>query len=226
MSHGIVDYGWLEARAERITSFDALVIPGLLQTEAYMEAVIRAEDPDATDEQVSRWIDFRRPRQQILPDSPHFSTVLDAYVLRRPIGTPATMHDQLTHLADRAPTIDLRVIPLDAGAHASPDGSFRIFQLPPPFPPVAYVPTPAGAIYVEGEEADRLKLKYDRLRRDTLSPDDSLELIATVAKSSPTRRTEPLPCPPQRSPGTSAPSARTAVATASRPAPSRTAPAE
>ncbi|GAA3113934.1 hypothetical protein GCM10020001_036380 [Nonomuraea salmonea] len=70
VSHGIVDYGWLEARAERITSFDALVIPGLLQTEAYMEAVIRAEDPDATDEQVSRWIDFRRPRQQILPDSP------------------------------------------------------------------------------------------------------------------------------------------------------------
>ncbi|MET8863487.1 helix-turn-helix transcriptional regulator [Nonomuraea sp. NPDC004580] len=183
VSHGIVDYAWLEARAERITSFDALVIPGLLQTEDYMEAVIRAEDPDATDEQVARWVEFRRTRQKLLPDGPRFATVLDEYVLRRQIGCPATMRDQLTHLADRASTIELRVLPLTAGAHASPDGSFRIFQLPPPFPAVAYVPTPTGAIYVEGKATDRLKLKYDRIRHAALSPDDSLKLIAAVAES-------------------------------------------
>ncbi|MFI7640214.1 helix-turn-helix domain-containing protein [Nonomuraea sp. NPDC049400] len=186
VSLGIVDYAWLEARAEKISSFDAFVIPGLLQTRDYMEAVIRAEDADASDEQVSRWIEFRRTRQQILADDgPRFSAVLDEYVLRRPIGGPEIMHGQLGQLTKYAstPHVEIRVLPLTAGAHASPDGAFRIFQLPQPYPAVAYVPTPAGSIYVEGEAANRLKLKYDRIRRDSLSAKDSLELIAAVAKS-------------------------------------------
>ncbi|MEV0823778.1 helix-turn-helix domain-containing protein [Nonomuraea rubra] len=186
VSLGIVDYAWLEARAESITSFDALVIPGLLQTRDYMGAVIRAEDPDATDEQIDRWVEFRRTRQEILTDdAPRFSTILDECVLRRPIGGPATMRGQLTQLAQyaSAPNIEIRVLPLSAGAHGSPDGAFRIFELPQPFPAVAYVPTPVGAIYVEGEAADGLKLKYDRMRRSTLSTRGSLELIAAVAES-------------------------------------------
>ncbi|GAA1638034.1 helix-turn-helix transcriptional regulator [Nonomuraea maheshkhaliensis] len=186
VSHGIVDYAWLEARAESITSFDTLVLPGLLQTPAYMEAVIRAEDPDATDEQVERWLEFRRTRQEILTSgAPRLSTILDEYVLRRSIGGPETMRNQLAHLAQYALTADveIRVLPLAAGAHASPDGAFRIFQLAHPFPAVAYVPTPAGAIYVEGDAADRLKLKYDRIRRKALSTEDSLKLIATVTES-------------------------------------------
>ncbi|MEZ7127633.1 helix-turn-helix domain-containing protein [Nonomuraea sp. AD125B] len=186
VSHGIVDYAWLEARAESIYSFDALMIPGLLQTRDYMEAVIRAADPDVTDHQTNRWVDFRRARQGILTDEgPHLSVVLDECVLRRPIGGPGTMRDQLTHLAKHATAskIEIRVLPLSAGAHASPDGAFRVFQLPQPFPAIAYVSTPAGAIYVEGDTADRLKLKYDRIRDNALSTKSSLELIGAVAES-------------------------------------------
>ncbi|MEV6155494.1 hypothetical protein AB0L53_34650 [Nonomuraea sp. NPDC052129] len=40
-----------------------------------------------------------------------------------------------------------------------------------------------GSIYVEGQEADRLKLKYDRISHDSLNAKDSLELIAAVADS-------------------------------------------
>ncbi|GAA2209692.1 helix-turn-helix transcriptional regulator [Nonomuraea monospora] len=186
VSLGIVDYAWLEARAESITSFDALVIPGLLQTREYMEAVIRAEDPDATDKQVNRWVEFRLSRQKILTDDgPCFSTILDECVLRRPMGGPEIMRGQLARLMQyaAAPNIQLRVLPLQAGAHASPDGAFRIFELPEPFPAVAYVPTPAGAIYVEGEAADGLKLKYDRMQRNALSTEDSLRLITTAEES-------------------------------------------
>ncbi|MET8990628.1 helix-turn-helix transcriptional regulator [Nonomuraea wenchangensis] len=186
VSHGIVDYAWVEARAESISSFDALVVPGLLQTRDYMEAVIRAESPDATDEQVARWVDFRLTRQEILTDEgPCLSTVLDESVLRRSVGGPEIMRAQLTHLAKHvsAPNIEIRVLPLAAGAHASPDGTFRVFQLPQPFPAIAYVPTPAGAIYVEGEGTDRLKVKYDRIQRKALSAEDSLRLISAVAES-------------------------------------------
>ncbi|SPL93101.1 unnamed protein product [[Actinomadura] parvosata subsp. kistnae] len=82
-----------------------------------------------------------------------------------------------------ASNTEICIRPLCVGAHASPGGAFRIFRLPKPFPVLAYVPTPADAIYVEGDPADRLELKYDRIRHHTLSPDDSLKLIAAVAQS-------------------------------------------
>ncbi|MEV7971540.1 Scr1 family TA system antitoxin-like transcriptional regulator [Sphaerisporangium sp. NPDC088356] len=68
------------------------------------------------------------------------------------------------------------------GAHASPDGSFKIYELPEPYPAVAYVSSPAGAIYVEAEKAERLMLKFDGIHRDALESDKSVELIASVAE--------------------------------------------
>ncbi|GAA3609246.1 helix-turn-helix transcriptional regulator [Nonomuraea rosea] len=185
MPLGIVHYAWLEARAEKISSFDAMVIPGLLQTRDYLEAVIRAEDTEAPEEQITRWIEFRLERQKLLStDAPDFSMVLDEYALRRMVGGPETMRHQLAQLTKHAsqPNIEIRVLPFSAGAHASPDGSFRIFELPEPYAAVAYAPTPAGAIYAEGEAATKLKMKYDRIRHDALNVEDSLELIAAIAE--------------------------------------------
>lgn len=188
MCLGIVDYAWLEARATRVNTFDALVIPGLLQTRDYMQAVIRAEDADASNEQIDRWIEFRLTRQKILAnDGPHISTLLDEYVLRRMTGSPEIMRAQLAFLTSCAarPTVEVRVLPFAAGAHASPDGTFGIFELPDPYPAIAYTPTPAGSIYVEGQAVDELRMKFDRIRRDSLSTKDSLELIAEIASTLP-----------------------------------------
>ncbi|WP_239513797.1 helix-turn-helix transcriptional regulator [Streptosporangium sp. 'caverna'] len=186
VSLGIVDYAWLESRAQQIRSFDALVIPGLLQTQHYMEAMIRAEDSDASPDQINRWIEFRRTRQQVMmaKDAPNFVAVLDEAALRRLVGGSEVMRDQLDQLAAAAgqTNTEIRVLPLTAGAHASPDGSFRIFELPEPYPAVAYVPSPAGAIYAEAEAADRLKLKFDRICHDSLTARKSIELITAIAE--------------------------------------------
>jgi transcriptional regulator with XRE-family HTH domain len=182
---GIVDNAWLESRAQRIRSFDALVIPGLLQTREYMEAVMRAADAQSSDEQIRRWIEFRLIRQQVLASSaPHLVVVLDEAVLRRLVGGPEVMCRQLGRLVDasRQANIAVRVLPQSSGAHASPDGSFKIYELPEPYPAVAYVSSPAGAIYVEAEKAERLMLKFDGIYRDALKSDKSVELIASVAE--------------------------------------------
>lgn len=186
VSLGIVDYAWLESRAQQIRSFDALVIPGLLQTQHYMEAMIRAEDPDASPDQINRWIEFRQTRQQVMTakEAPNFVAVLDEAALRRLVGGSEVMRDQLDQLAVAAgqTNTEIRVLPLTAGAHASPDGSFRIFELPEPYPAVAYVPSPAGAIYAEAEAADRLKLKFDRICHASLTAKKSIELIMAIAE--------------------------------------------
>jgi transcriptional regulator with XRE-family HTH domain len=186
MPLGIVHYAWLEPRAKKIHSFDTMVIPGLLQTRDYMEAVIRADDVDVADEQINRWIEFRLERQKLLAttDAPELSTILDERTVRRVIGGPEVMRQQLTQLAKFAsqPRIEIRLLPFSTGAHASPDGSFRIFELPEPYAAIAYAPTPAGAIYLESEAADKLKMKYDRIRHDALSTDESLDLIMAIAE--------------------------------------------
>ncbi|MEV7969824.1 helix-turn-helix transcriptional regulator [Sphaerisporangium sp. NPDC088356] len=179
LSKLIVDYAWLESRARVIRSFDAVAIPGLLQTRSYMEAVIQRTD---TDPSLSpSGARFRLERQQILtaPEPPQIEALLDESLLRRVVGGSAGMKGQLEHLLDLAhhPNIEIRILPFASGAHASHDGSFRIFEMPEPYPQIGYVDTPAGGIYVEAEGVERLMLKFDRVRRDSSDPSESVELI-------------------------------------------------
>lgn len=182
----LVDYVWLESRARGIRSFAAIVVPGLLQTPAYAETVIRANDPDATPEQFDRWLELRTARQRVLDgdDPPHLMVILDEAVLRREIGSPRIMADQLRHLAECSalPNIEIRVLPFRAGTPASTYGTFEIFQLPDPFPEVAYAETLAGSVYVESPDTRRFIQTYDGHANLALGPADSAELISATAE--------------------------------------------
>lgn len=180
----LMDFTWLEERACEIRSFEPLVMPGLLQTRAYAEAAIRAADPHATIEQVEHWIDFRMTRQRVMlrKDPPRLSAIVDEANLRRKVGGSAVLKGQLEQLAEdlNRANVDIRVLPFDAGALASPDGAFNIFAMDDPFPEVAYVETPAGAIYVETPHTERFLAVYDRLRQASFGVDDSARLISTA----------------------------------------------
>lgn len=66
VSGALTDLTWLESRAKEIRSFHTQVFPGLLQTEDYARASIAAEDPEASAEQIDRWVEFRTERQHVL----------------------------------------------------------------------------------------------------------------------------------------------------------------
>lgn len=182
----IIDYAWLEARAGRIKSFNTVVVPGLLQTPAYAEAVIRAVDPDVADSQIDRWIEVRMIRQQVLtrPRPVAMTAVLDESVLRRPIGGPETLSEQLSHLATVAErsNIDIRILPESVGAHAAPDGSFKLFDMPEPYPDLACIETPAGVIYVEADGIGRFTGAFERLESVALTSRESLTRLRKSAR--------------------------------------------
>ncbi|MFC4532724.1 helix-turn-helix domain-containing protein [Sphaerisporangium dianthi] len=183
LSKVMVDYAWVESRARRISSFDALVIPGLLQTRAYMEAV-QAAIVDSSPIQITSGIRFRLTRQQILtdPEPPLIEAILDESVLHRCQGGRAVLKAQLEHLlllAER-PHVEIRVLPFHSGAHASPEGAFRVFEMPEPYPDVAYMDTPGGGIYVEAGEVGRFALKLEHIRRDALKPPESREFVRAI----------------------------------------------
>ncbi|MEU8271377.1 helix-turn-helix transcriptional regulator [Sphaerisporangium sp. NPDC049002] len=182
----IIDHAWLESRARELHSYDAMVVPGLLQTREYAEAVIRAADPSKPRERIQLWADFRLNRQQVLGgDTPlRLSVTLDEAVLHREVGGVDVLRGQLLHLIDVAarPNIDIRVLPFGAGASASPEGPFTIFDMSGPYPDVAYIETRAGVLYVEGDEVEHFAQAYDRLRESVLSPDDSVAIIRSAVE--------------------------------------------
>ncbi|WP_243708741.1 helix-turn-helix transcriptional regulator [Actinomadura sp. GC306] len=182
----LIDYVWLESRATHIRSYAAIVVPGLLQSPAYAEHVIQADEPDATEEQLQRWHELRMTRQQVLnkSDPPRVTAILDEAVLRRRVGTPSVTYDQLRHLVtlSTSPTVDIRVLPLAAGRLASVYGSFEVFQMPTPFPDVAYTETLAGAIYTEAPDISRFLHAYDGHMAMALEPAESVEMITAIAE--------------------------------------------
>jgi transcriptional regulator with XRE-family HTH domain len=187
VDRSFIDVPWLESRADRICSYDAITVHGLLQTRDYAEAVIRAvEGPAVTDTQVQRFLALRMDRQQVLDgDAPtRIEALIDEPVLRRPVGGAAAMRAQVEHLLalGRRRHVTIRVLPASVGAHAGLEGAFDIFEMPRPYPAVAYVESLGGKLYVESPNSDRFAQAYDRLRRAALGPAESAAVIARIAE--------------------------------------------
>jgi transcriptional regulator with XRE-family HTH domain len=127
-------YVGLEQAARSIRAYEQQVVPGLLQTEEYAKAMIRAARPDITMEEVDRRVRVRLNRQSLLSqdDAIDLWVVLDEAVLSRPIGGDEVMRAQLERLVEAAglPNVTLQLLPFEAGAHAGMDGTFAILDFP------------------------------------------------------------------------------------------------
>jgi transcriptional regulator with XRE-family HTH domain len=154
-------YLGLEEAASWLQRYDPELVPGLLQTAAYARAVISAERPDLSADAVTRRVQARLSRQALLVrvTAPLTAEVLlGEAVLRRPVGGPPVMAEQLDQLADAAllPNVSIRVVPLRAGLHRGVlSGPFVLLRFPAngegqeSEPPVVYVAGLTGALYLE-----------------------------------------------------------------------------
>lgn len=175
-----------EARATTISQYAALLIPGLLQTKAYAEAVFRAYEPTTTDAKVDALVTARMERTRLLddPTTPLLWVVLDEAVLRRKIGSIAVMAEALRHVADLAHShrIVVQVLPFDAGAHAALDGPLKLMEFADA-PPLSFVEAPdMGKLLDDPATVARHTRMFKLLLAVALSPADSLALIESVAQ--------------------------------------------
>lgn len=144
----------LEGEANLIRAYEPHYVPGLLQTEEYVRAVLRAGKPHAGRQEIERAVALRVARQQLLDrdDAPLLWVVMDETVLRRPIGGPRVMRDQIEYLIDATarPNVRLQVMPFASGPHPAMYGPFHIFRFPiPELPDVAYAESLVGASYFD-----------------------------------------------------------------------------
>lgn len=124
-------YVELEQEATRIRSFAVQLVPGLLQTEDYARVVFANERMPR--HKVDNNVELRLERQRVLDRDrpPKLWVILDELVLRRRVGTPGVMCDQLRRLLDLGDryNVVVQVIPISAGTHPGSAGAFSILRL-------------------------------------------------------------------------------------------------
>ncbi|HEX7658382.1 MAG TPA: Scr1 family TA system antitoxin-like transcriptional regulator [Pseudonocardiaceae bacterium] len=184
-------YLGLESSATKIEGWDAQVIPGLLQTPEYAEAVIRAGEPDLPDDEVTRRVQVRIGRQREVldrADPPKVWSVLHEGALRTTVGGPEIMRAQLDKLVElsRRPNITLQVLPFAAGAHPGGDGTFAILSFPAELefdPGAVYVQTRiTGYYYEQPDELARYRDDLTRLQIQAIKPEQTPAFIHRIAE--------------------------------------------
>jgi transcriptional regulator with XRE-family HTH domain len=182
------DYIALEDEAWSISNYQALNIPGLLQTEAYARAKVRGTLPYATAEEVETRVATRIERQSLLDrqSAPKLWAILDEAALRRIVGSREVMRDQARYLLEAAarPNVTIQVISYAAGAHPGMDGAFVILDfMDAGDASIVYIESAAGGLFLEEEaELRRYTLMFDYLRANALGIDATAALLRAVAE--------------------------------------------
>lgn len=182
------DFISLETGASRARSMETSVVPGLLQTRAYAHALTGDVMPQLGPREVTALVEVRTARQAVLRQDPPLEVwaVLDEAVLRRSVGGPAVMAEQLRSL-DRASSlahIRLQVLPFTAGGHMGVTGSFVIFS----FPRIAdldvvVIDHLTSSLYVDRkEDITAYDAAFTRLSGRALPCDESAALIREIAE--------------------------------------------
>lgn len=178
----------LEPKAVNISAWSPTVVPGLLQTAPYARALLREGDPRASDAEVATLVRARMARQEVLKGTspPDFSVVICESVLRRNVGGPDVMREQLSALLAHGSqrTTVLQVMPLSAETHGLMDGSMSILTTPDD-PPVIYTEgVRSGTIIDDPSTVRLLSRSYDVLTASALSRDASARMIQQLMEAS------------------------------------------
>ncbi|MEV0633425.1 helix-turn-helix transcriptional regulator [Streptomyces sp. NPDC050619] len=176
----------LERKATVIRQFALSLVPGILQTPEYARSVFRAYRPHYTAEELDREVVIRTGRAVVLDDParPVLWTLLDEAVLRRRVGGPQVMADQLRKIADLAEAgrLRLHVLPFGVGAHVLQEGLLMLMSFEDSAP-VAYMEGHEIGQLVKNQARVRSNQEaYDLALSDALSQQGSLAFVRSAAE--------------------------------------------
>jgi hypothetical protein len=183
-------YIGLETDAASLRVYDPQVVPGLLQTRAYAEALIAGALPETMPADIEKRVQVRMRRQERIsaPESPlRLWTVLDEAALRRVVGNRSLMREQLEYLVEQSqlPHVTVQVIPFDLGAHPGLNGQYAILEFPDASDSsVVYIEGVTSDLYLEKPaDVQKYSVMYEHLRAQALNVDQSRQFIADIAKA-------------------------------------------
>ncbi|MDT0320321.1 helix-turn-helix domain-containing protein [Streptomyces millisiae] len=176
-----------EEDATGVTTFEPVLVPGLLQTEEYARAIHTAGRHKVAPEYVEKWVAARMRRQQRLsgPGALTVHAVIAEAVLRLEVGGPEVFGRQLERLCEAASAdnITVQVLIADQGGYGGMASNFTMLHFADPAidPPLGCFDGPLGGHLLSdaGDVATMAKM-FDDLREMALPAEDSAELLATI----------------------------------------------
>jgi transcriptional regulator with XRE-family HTH domain len=174
----------VESRVTRIRQYQAMLVPGQLQTFDYARAVARAGNFANPDEIAVR----RRRRQELLEasDAPSYTAVLDERALTRWPGSSDVITGQLHHLVERSklPSVTLRLLPTGGEAAAMAMAPFTTYEFREgTSPTVVFLETQTADLYLSAaDDVAAYGGLFERLTREALGPAESVKYIKSLAR--------------------------------------------
>ena len=183
-------YASLERDASVIRWFEPELIPGLLQSDEYVDAISRAVYPERSDKERKRFVEFRMQRQDAVlrrstPSDLAFA--VGELAILRSMGGPHVLRRQLQVLAAELDgplkDVDFRLTPVGATHAAVFGGPFIVLRFPDPTDQdVVYQEGRDGATYLESDrEVERYLAKFRSVATNSLSRAESIERIREQA---------------------------------------------
>ncbi|MET8180997.1 helix-turn-helix transcriptional regulator [Streptomyces sp. NPDC005336] len=180
------DFALLEAEAVSRFSYDPLLIPGLLQTEAYAQTLLEAHFPPLDDETIEQRVAARLARQALLArKSPPmvFVFIVEEGALQRVVSSKAVMREQLARLlsCSRMRNVELQVMPTTQGAHSGLNGPMVLLESTDRRQHVYVEAQDVVTVRSDRDEVSEFWLRYGMLRTQALNTEESSRLIERMA---------------------------------------------
>ena len=181
------EFPGFENDAISISAFMPLTLPGLLQTTAYIEALMRtAARPPVWQR---RALESRQRRQEILDrtdgTAPRLVAVITEASLLYRWGTKEDRREQIEHLAEvsRQPSVELRIQRFEDGPPQGTFSSINIFGLPDDDPTLVYLETDYSIEEVSRTaEVNTYIRAFGRVRDAALEPSDTTFYLRQLAE--------------------------------------------
>jgi hypothetical protein len=186
-------YIGFESESTELLAYDALCVPGLLQTEQYARTLLQGTMPRLSPDVVARRVEVRVARQSVLSRAkpPGLWSIMDASVLHRNLGARDTMPAQLELLMEASwrPNITLQVVPFDARYHPGMVGNFTLVRFAlPDDPDIVYIEGMSRDVFVEADDAREYREVFEHLKAAALSPEETRAYIDRVQSDARDRR--------------------------------------
>ncbi|MFE6691914.1 Scr1 family TA system antitoxin-like transcriptional regulator [Streptomyces sp. NPDC057743] len=177
----VQDYLEYEEEALTLLWYENQVVPGLLQTEAYVRAVFDCLYPPIDVEQLEEWVTGRLSRQKILTRKPPpmMNFILEEVILYRPVGDADVLRGQIRHLRECAelPFLGLQVVPTSRANHAGLAGPMILLETPD-HDHLAYIEGQlTSVLHDDPDRVSELQQKYGMLRSQALTPEETMSLL-------------------------------------------------
>ncbi|MER7396472.1 helix-turn-helix transcriptional regulator [Streptomyces sp. NPDC000151] len=171
----------LEEQAVSLCTYECRVVPGLLQTKAYAEAVTVSVPPPPTEEEVEQRVAARLARQALLTRKPPiaFSFIIEQALLERRTGGDEVTRELIDHLlkCGELTNVELQIMPLKQPDHCGLDGPMQLLETPE-HQWLAYCEGQQTGQLVSGrKDVSMLLQRYAKLRSQALSHADSMSLL-------------------------------------------------